>query len=62
MGGKTRQMDEMMQELVKLIKYHEDNRISFNERQKNIKALRAKFEGTSTFPIDNVNLRDKIKS
>ena len=55
-------MDEMMQELVKLIKYHEDNRISFNERQKNIKALRAKFEGTSTFPIDNVNLRDKIKS
>ena len=55
-------MNSMMQELVKLIKYHEDNRISFNERQKNIKALRAKFEGTSTFPIDNVNLRDKIKS
>ena len=55
-------MNSMMQELVKLIKYHEDNRISFNERQKNIEALRAKFEGTSTFPIDNVNLRDKIKS
>lgn len=62
MGGKTRQMDEMMQELVKLIKYHEDNRISFNERQKNIKALRAKFESTGTFPIDNVNVHDKIKS
>ena len=37
-------MDKMMQELVKLIKYHEDNSISFNERQKNIKALRAKYE------------------
>lgn len=55
-------MDKMMQEWVKLIKYHEDNSISFNERQKNIKALRAKFESTGTFPIDNFKAHDRIKN
>jgi hypothetical protein len=51
-----------IQELVKLIHYHDANRSSWNEREKNMKALRAKFEGTGTFPIDNANVHDKIKN
>ena len=55
-------MDKMMKEWVKMIHYHDVNRSSWNEREKNIKALRAKFEGTGTFPIDNANVHDKIKN
>tara|TARA_A100001015_G_scaffold130055_1_gene144307 strand:+ start:1144 stop:1311 length:168 start_codon:yes stop_codon:yes gene_type:complete len=55
-------MDKMMKEWVKMIHYHDKTRTSWTERQKNASALRAKFEGTGTFPIDNANVHDKIKN